>query len=135
MLRSVIRACVLCLTVAACLLAVAPASAAPNVDWRTTGCYFDDNDKPVLVGHFVNDGSEPVLIARLRLQLYLQEQSGDLVLIAAGVWDDVDTVLRPGEQSRTFRLRFGDHDGRRFSLDRCILRGDVTYRIFRGADA
>ncbi len=134
MLRSVIRLCALGLVVAACFCA-APASAAPHVDWRTTGCYFDDGEKPVVVGHFVNDGSDPVLISRLRINVYLQKGPGDPVLIAAGVLDRIDTVLRPGERTRAIRLRFADYDGKAGSFDRCLTRGDVTYRLFRGAEA
>jgi hypothetical protein len=134
MLRSILRACLLCLAVAACFHA-APAAAAPHVDWRTSGCYFDDAGKPVIVGHFVNDGSETVTVTRLRIHVYLQKGTGDPVLIAAGAWDGIDAVLRPGERSRTVRLRFADYDGQRRSFDRCLTRGDVTYRLIRGAEA
>lgn len=133
MFRLLLKACAVCLFVAVLGLA-APVSAAPHMNWQTTDFYFDGTGKPVVVGYFVNDGTDPVTVVSVRHHIYLKKGEGEFFLAAAAVWTGLDITLKPGERSVLCRLKIADYSGERYEYDRVRTKGDITFRLFRGID-
>lgn len=127
--------CALCLLAFALALGLAaPAAAAPHATWQTADFYFDGEDKPVVTGFFVNDGTDPVTVVRVVHEIFLQKGDGEYFYLAGAVWTGLDITLRPGERSTLVRLKIADYNGERHRYDRYRTRGEVTYRLFRGED-
>ena len=129
-----LRLCAICLIVTLVLCSSVPAFAAAKVNWKNADFFFDGTGKPVLIGFFVNEGTETVTVTGVRHQIYLQKGGSDWFFAAAGAWTGFNVTIKPGERSGLYRLRVADYAGMVYEFDRYRTKGDIRYSIFSGDD-
>lgn len=121
----------LLLTVFVMTLFAPTVSAAPHINWKTTEFYYDESGIPVIKGYFYNDGTETVdKINWLRQEVWIRGNGSSFYLyLGSATWGDFPILLRPGEQSELYRLRWTYYKGPVYNFDAWRTSGLVNFHV------
>ncbi|MDR3591394.1 MAG: hypothetical protein P4N41_17200 [Negativicutes bacterium] len=112
---------------------VATAAAGANIQWYTSGVYYDGSGRLVITGYFKNEGTVTIdKINWVTLNVNLQRSDGTWWLAYSDTWHNIDIVLQPGQ---TYPCNLQSSETRQFRFQGFRVTGTINYHVVTGSDA
>lgn len=120
-----------CLLILFSLLAglTSAALAAPNLEWQTEQVYYDQQDRLIIEGYFVNSGTNTITwVNWQKMSVYFRQKNTAWCLQAAGIFRDINITLDPGDSIHwKFRITNVEY----VSFDYWDVKWNVNYNYLK----